>query len=160
MPGPLSLGQIATRLGGRVAGDSGTLVSQVGSLEHATAEQITFFADPKLKAKLAATRAGAVIVAAEGESLTARPRIVCEKPYVYFARVSQLFNPATRQVAGVHPSAVIAPGAHLGARVSIGPGCVGGEGGPTGADTVLSPRVLTSPACPPGAGGVVHRGGG
>ena len=128
MPGPLTLGQIATRLGGRVAGDAGTLVSQVGSLEHATPEQITFFADPKLKAKLAATRAGAVIVAAEGESLTTRPRIVCERPSVYFARVSQLFNPTGHQGPGVHPSAVIAPGAHLGARVSIGPGCVVGEG--------------------------------
>jgi UDP-3-O-[3-hydroxymyristoyl] glucosamine N-acyltransferase len=158
MPGPLTLGQIATRLGGRVAGDAGTLVNQVGSLEHATPEQITFFADPKLKAKLAATRAGAVIVAAEGESLTARPRIVCDKPYVYFARVSQLFNPASRQGPGVHPSAVIAPGAHLGARVSIGPGCVVGEGVQIGDDSCLYPRVVIYPGCTLGARVVVHSG--
>jgi UDP-3-O-[3-hydroxymyristoyl] glucosamine N-acyltransferase len=158
MPGPLTLGQIATRLGGRVAGDEGTLVSQVGSLEHATPEQITFFADPKLKAKLAATRAAAVIVAAEGEGLTPLPRIVCDKPYVYFARVSQLFNPATRQGPGVHPSAVIAPGVHLGARVSIGPGCVVGEGVQIGDDSCLYPRVVIYPGCSLGARVVVHSG--
>ena len=62
MPGPLTLGQIASRLGGRVAGDAATLITQVGSLEHAGDGQIAFFADPKLKAKLAATRAAAVIV--------------------------------------------------------------------------------------------------
>jgi UDP-3-O-[3-hydroxymyristoyl] glucosamine N-acyltransferase len=158
MPGPLTLGQIASRLGGRVAGNAETLVAQVGSLEHATAREITFFADPKLKAKLAATRAGAVIVSAEGEQLTALPRIVCDKPYVYFARVSQLFNPLVRQAPGVHPSAVVAPGAQLGARVSIGPGCVIGEGVRIGDDTCLYPRVVVYPGCTLGARVVVHSG--
>ena len=158
MPGPLTLGQIASRLGGRVAGNAETLVAQVGSLEHATAQQITFFSDPKLKAKLAATRAGAVIVDARSEALTSLPRIVCDKPYVYFARVSQLFNPATRQAIGVHPSAVVAPGAHLGARVSIGPGCVIGEGVQIGDDTCLYPRVVVYPGCTLGARVVVHAG--
>jgi UDP-3-O-[3-hydroxymyristoyl] glucosamine N-acyltransferase len=158
MPGPLTLGQIASRLGGRVAGDAETRVVQVGSLEHATAQQITFFADQKLKAKLAATRAGAVILSGESESLTTLPRIVCDKPYVYFARVSQLFNPATHQPPGVHPSAVIAPGAHLGARVSIGAGCVIGEGVRIGDDTCLYPRVVIYPGCTLGARGVVHSG--
>ena len=158
MPGPLTLGQIASRLGGRVAGNAETLVAQVGSLEHATPREITFFADPKLKAKLAATRAGAVIVAADGEALTALPRIVCDKPYVYFARVSQIFNPAVRQAPGVHPTAVIAPGAQLGARVSIGPGCVLGEGVQVGDDSCLYPRVVVYPGCTLGARVVVHSG--
>ena len=158
MPGPLTLGQIASRLGGRVAGNAETLVAQVGSLEHATAQQITFFSDPKLKARLAATRAGAVIVDARSEALTSLPRIVCDKPYVYFARVSQLFNPVTRQAVGVHPSAVVAPGAHLGARVSIGPGCVIGEGVQIGDDSCLYPRVVIYPGCTLGARVVVHAG--
>jgi UDP-3-O-[3-hydroxymyristoyl] glucosamine N-acyltransferase len=158
MPGPLTLGQIASRLGGRVAGNAETLVAQVGSLEQATPQQITFFVDPKLKAKLAATRAGAVIVAAEGEQLTALPRIVCDKPYVYFARVSQLFNPATHQPPGVHPTAVIASGAQLGARVSIGAGCVIGEGVRIGDDSCLYPRVVVYPGCSLGARVVVHAG--
>ena len=158
MPGPLTLGQIASRLGGRVAGNAETLVAQVGSLEHANPQQITFFSDPRLKAKLAATRAGAVIVDAAGEKLTALPRIVCDQPQVYFARVSQIFNPAVRQAPGVHPTAVIAPGARLGARVSIGPGCVVGEDVRIGDDTCLYPRVVVYPGCSIGARVVVHSG--
>jgi UDP-3-O-[3-hydroxymyristoyl] glucosamine N-acyltransferase len=158
MPGPLTLGQIASRLGGRVAGDAETLVAQVGSLEHATSRQIAFFSDPKLKAKLAATRAGAVIVDAAGEGMTKLPRIVCDKPSVYFARVSQLFNPAVRQAPGVHSSAVIAPGVQLGARVSVGPGCVIGEGVRLGDDSCLYPRVVVYPGCSIGARVVVHAG--
>src|SRR5437762_173241 len=61
MPGPLTLGQIVARLGGRVAGNAETVVHQVASLEGATAEHISFFTGRRYRAKLAATRAGAVI---------------------------------------------------------------------------------------------------
>src|SRR5256885_16110357 len=105
MPGPLTLGQIVARLGGRVAGNAETVVHQVASLEGATAEHISFFTGRRYRAKLAATRAGAVVLGAESEADTARPRIVADHPYAYFARVSQLFNPLVAQPPGVHPSA-------------------------------------------------------
>ena len=78
MPGPFTLQQIAQRLGGRAVGESGILIRQVGSLERATREQITFLSNSKLKAKLAETRAGAVILAPENESLTGLPRILAD----------------------------------------------------------------------------------
>jgi UDP-3-O-[3-hydroxymyristoyl] glucosamine N-acyltransferase len=158
MPGPLTLGEIASRLGGRVAGDAGTVIHQVGSLEGATAEQITFLVGAKHAAKLAATQAGAVIVSPATEALTARPRIVCDDPYAYYARVSQLFNPLVLQAPGVHPSAVVATSARLGARVSIGPGCVVGEGASIGDDTCLYPHVVIYPGCSIGARCIVQAG--
>src|SRR5579859_533629 len=124
MAAPLTLGQIASRLGGRVAGDAGLVIRQVGSLENAKSDQTTFFSSARYKSRLAATRAGAVIVGKEGEGLTTLPRIVCEDPYAYFARVSQIFNPLTTQPPGIHPSASVAASARLGGRVSIGAGCV------------------------------------
>ena len=158
MPGPLTLGQIAARLGGRVAGNAETLVTQVGSLERAGAQQITFFSDPKLKAKLQATRAAAVIVGADGEGLTSLPRIVVERPYAYFARVSQLFNPVVAQPAGIHPSAVVSEKAVLGKGVSIGAGCVVGEGCSIGDDSCLYPRVVVYPGCTIGKRVILHSG--
>jgi UDP-3-O-[3-hydroxymyristoyl] glucosamine N-acyltransferase len=158
MPGPLTLGQIASRLGGRVAGDADTLIRQVGSLEHALPGEITFLSSNKYKTKLAATRAAAVIIAPQHEGLTTLPRIVCERPHAYFARVSQLFNPLTTQAPGVHPSAVVAPGAKLGAGVSIGAGCVIGEGATIGDDSCLYPRVVVYPGCTLGARVIVHSG--
>ena len=158
MPGPLTLGEIASRLGGRVAGDARTLIRQVASLENAGAGEIAFLTSAKHKAKLAATQAAAVIVSAAAEKLTARPRIVCDDPYAYYARVSQIFNPRTLQEPGVHPSAVVAPGARLGARVSIGPGCVVGAGASIGDDSCLYPRVVVYPGCSIGARCILQAG--
>jgi len=158
MPGPFTLGQIASRLGGRVAGDPQTLIRQVGSLDGAAAGQITFFNSKKLGAKLGETRAAAVILAPENERLTKLPRIVAENPYAYFARVSQLFNPVLTQAPGVHPSAVVASTAKLGKNVSIGAGCVIGDDVVIGDDCCLYPRVVLYPGCKMGSRVVIHAG--
>src|SRR5256885_4939372 len=158
MPGPLTLGEIASRLGGRVAGEPRPRISQVGSLEGAGAGQITFLSGPRYKMKLATTRAAAVILGPEMEGLTTLPRIVCEHPYAYFARLSQLFNPLTVQAPGVHPSAVVAPTARLGERISIGPHCVVGDGAAIGDHSCLYPGVTVYPGCLIGARAIVHSG--
>ena len=158
MPGPLTLGQITSRLGGRVAGDPQTLIRQVGSLERAAAGQISFFSNSKHKAKLAETRAAAVILAPANELLTALPRIVADNPYAYFARVSQLFNAVQLQPPGVHPSAVVSASAKLGKNVSIGPGCVVGDDVVIGDETCLYPRVVIYPGCVLGKRVVAHAG--
>ena len=158
MPGPLTLGQIASRLGGRVAGDPETLIRQVGSLEHAAAGQIAFFNSRKLLERLSQTRAAAVILAPENEGLTKLPRIVADNPYAYFARVSQLFNPVLAQAPGVHPSAVVSPSARLGKNVSVGAGCVIGDEVAIGDDSCLYPRVVIYPRCSLGKRVVIHAG--
>jgi UDP-3-O-[3-hydroxymyristoyl] glucosamine N-acyltransferase len=158
MPGPFTLGEIASRLGGRVAGDSRTLIHQVGSLERAAAGQISFLSSSKHASSLSVTRAAAVIIAPENEKLTALPRIVCDAPYAYFAKVSQLFNSVTTQAAGVHPSAVVSAKASLGERVSIGAGCVVGDGVRIGDDCCLYPRVVIYPNCSLGNRVILHAG--
>jgi UDP-3-O-[3-hydroxymyristoyl] glucosamine N-acyltransferase len=158
MPGPLTLGEIVQRLGGRVAGDAQTLVHQVASLDGADHRHISFFTGRRYRAKLAATRAGAVVLGPEAEAETTLPRIVAENPYVYFARLSQLFNPLVVQAPGVHPAAVVAKSAKLGARVSIGAGCVVGEGAEIGDDSTLYPRVVIYPRCSIGSRVIIHSG--
>ena len=158
MPGALTLGEIVARLGGRLAGDPATVIRQVGSLDKAGADQIAFLSSDKLRSKLSATRAAAVILAAEHEQLTRLPRIVCDAPYVYFAKVSQLFNPLASQAPGVHASAVVAKDVVLGKNVSIGAGCVVGEGVAIGDDSCLYPRVVVYPGCSLGRRVIVHSG--
>ena len=158
MPGPLTLGQIVARLGGRVSGDAETVVEQVASLDGASSRQISFFTGSRYRAQLAATRAAAVIVGPESEGETTLPRIVADNPYAYFARVSQLFNPVVAQPLGVHPSAVVAKSAKLGERVSIGPGCVVGDGVTIGDDTCLYPRVVIYSGCSLGKRVILHSG--
>jgi len=158
MPGPFTLAQLVSRLGGRLVGDPRVLIVQVGSLEGAGPGQIAFLAHPRYRAKLAATRASAVVLGEHAAPLTGLPRIVCDNPYAYFARLSQLFNAPVTQAPGVHPGAVVAPSARLGARVSVGAGCVIGEGTAIGDDSCLYPRVVLYPGCRIGARAVVHSG--
>src|SRR5687767_9173502 len=158
MPGPYTLGQIAARLGGRVAGDAETVIRQVGSLEQAGAGQVTFFSNKKLHSLLSETRAAAVILAPENEKLTRLPRIVADNPYAYFAKVSQLFNSTLSQEQGVHPSAVVSPKASLGKGVSIGAGCVIGDDVVIGDQSCLYPRVVIYPKCTIGKRVVIHAG--
>ena len=154
----LTLAEIASRIGGRVAGDPQVLIRQVGTLERAGEGQIAFLANPRYRSRLAATRASAVIVGPDAEALTALPRIVCDNPYAAFARASQLFNPRTAQPPGVHPSAMVAPTARLGTGVSIGPGCVVGEDVWIGDDCCLYPSVVVYAGCRIGARGILHSG--
>ena len=158
MAGPMTLAQIVARLGGRVAGASDTLIHQVGSLETADSRQISFYTGKRHRAKLDATKAGAIIVSPDCEGDTKRPRIVADNPYLYFARVSQLFNPLVRQPAGVHPSAVVAKSAKLGEGVSIGAGCVVGEDVVIGDGSCLYPRVVIYAGCKLGKRVIVHSG--
>jgi len=158
MPGPLTLGEIASRLGGRVAGDPATRIRQVGSLEHAGADQIAFLSSARHKAKLSGTRAAAVILSSEHEALTSLPRIVCDNPYAYFARVSQLFNALVTQSPGIHPTAIVSEKARLGKDVSIGAGCVIGDDVSIGDGSCLYPRVVVYAGCTLGKRVVVHAG--
>jgi UDP-3-O-[3-hydroxymyristoyl] glucosamine N-acyltransferase len=176
MPGPLTLGEIAARLGGRLVGGAGVLIEQIGSLEHAGPRQIAFFSGPRYRAQLAATRAGAVIVPPAAAQQTKLPRIVSDDPHAYFCRVSRLLNPAPMPVAGVHATAQVDPtarvcasarieagavvgaGAELGERAWVGAGSFVGDGVSIGADTRLHPSVTVYAACRLGARVIVHAG--
>ncbi|MEW5863306.1 MAG: UDP-3-O-(3-hydroxymyristoyl)glucosamine N-acyltransferase [Pseudomonadota bacterium] len=158
MPGPLTLQQIASQLGGRIAGDPGVLIRQVASLAAAGEGEITFLAGARYRSQLATTRASAVIVGPEAEGLTRLPRIVADNPYAYFARVSQLFNALTVQAPGVHATATVARDVRLGAGVSVGAGCVIGEGAEIGEGSTLYPNVVVYPGCRIGARAIVHSG--
>ena len=176
MPVPYTLAEIASRFGGRVIGNPDTLIRQVGSLEHAGADQITFFSHLRYKGKLAATHAGAVVLGDGMQDLTGIPRIVCENPYAYFARISQLFNSAEAPQAGRHPTAQISPTAYVAAsaridagaivedeariddRVWVGTGCHVGRGSSIGEGGRLYPRVVVYHQCRIGLRAIIHSG--
>jgi len=176
MPVPFTLAEIASRLGGRVVGNQDALIRQVGSLERAGPDQITFLSHLRHKGKLAATRAGAVVLGDSAQDLTAIPRIVCENPYAYFARVSQLFNPVSAPEPGRHPTAqisasaqvaasarvdagvVVADGARIGERAWIGAGSHVGQGSSIGDDSRLHPSVVVYHECRIGLRAIIHSG--
>jgi UDP-3-O-[3-hydroxymyristoyl] glucosamine N-acyltransferase len=174
--GPFRLAEIVARFGGELVGDPDITVRQVGTLARAEPGEISFLVHQRYRGELAATRAAAVIVPESERGATALPRIVCRDPYAYFARVSMLFNAPPAVAAGVHPTAVVAPDAHVAASASVGPGCVVergarigddvalgagcfvGEHATIGAGSRLNPHVTVQARCVVGARAVVHSG--
>ncbi len=151
-------------------------VSQVGSLENAAAGQIAFFSNPRYKAKLATTKASAVVLSPAAEGLTPLPRIVSDNPYAYFAHLSRLFNPDGDPIPGIHatavvsPEAVVSPTAHIGAgsviaagasighRTLIGAGSYIGESASIADDCRLHPSVVVQQGCRIGSRAILHPG--
>jgi UDP-3-O-[3-hydroxymyristoyl] glucosamine N-acyltransferase len=170
------LSDIVALFGGRVLGDESTKINQVATLENAKQNQIAFLANAKYRKQLETTHAAAVIVSESNMDATELPRIVCDNPYSYFAKLSAFLNPLDAFVAGIHPSAVIgsgatvSPTAHIAAHVSIGEGVVIGEGcvvmsgcsigahARLGENTRLYPRVVVYHECVLGRNVILHSG--
>jgi len=140
-----SLKQIVERFGGEVLGDAAVQVDQVATLETAAGTQISFFTNPRYRRQLEQTQAGAVIVSREVGKIEGRTLIVCDNPYSYFARVSDILNPPPALVPGAHPSAAIHAQAHVHPSASIGP-LVAIDAG-----AVIGPRSAIGPGSSIGA---------
>ncbi len=136
-PPSYSLREIVARLGGEIVGDPATTVKRIAAIETATPDSITFVASERYAAQLAGSRAGVVIVRESMRGVTDRPRVVCSNPYAYFARVSDLFNPAPGARPGTHPAAVVDPSAAIAPDAEIGPFVVVGRNVRIGAGSVI-----------------------
>lgn len=175
-----SLGDISQRLGGELIGDAAIAVTRIGTLEGAGSDTITFLANPRYQAQLAASKAACVIVGpALRDAAAARgAALVCADPYLAFARLTQWWALQTRAPAspGVHASAVVEEGAfidpsasvgalaHVAQGAHVGPGAVIGAHSHVGTDaqvgagTWLKPRVVLGDGCRIGQRGIVHSG--
>ena len=158
----LRLGSIVESLGGELLGNPDTRIQALATLESASPDSLSFLSNPKYQQQLAASRAACVIVGPDmREAAVARGAcIVVDQPYLYYARVTQLWK---KQMPGyaaprIHPSAVIDPEASIAAGVSIGPLCVVERGASIGAGTVLNSRVTVGEGCVLGERCILHPG--
>ena len=177
MSSPRSLAEIADLVGGKVEGDGMVSVSGVADLLGAGPGDLSFFAHPRYETAARQTKAAALLVGPQAPKDLGRARIRVANPSAAFTRVAMLFAPAeSPRLTGVHPSAIVAPGADLGRRVGIGPHVVIEEGVQIGdgtqigagsylgrdvrigADCVLHPRVYVGERCLLGNRVVMHPG--
>ncbi|MFG5779419.1 UDP-3-O-(3-hydroxymyristoyl)glucosamine N-acyltransferase [Comamonas sp. J-3] len=150
----LQLGQIVDALGGRLEkGDRSLQIEAIASLEDAGPHDISFLSNPRLHAQMQASRAACVAVSERMEA-QARERagayLVVDDPYLFFARLTQLWRQHHQIRAvktGVHPSAVVEEGAQIHPSASVGPLCHVGAGAVIGADSVLTSRVTLGAGC-------------
>lgn len=158
----LSLASIQQALGGELRGDGSLMIEGLAPLESAGPHALSFLSNPRYQSQLHSTQAGCVIVApAMADVAAARGAcIVTEQPYLYFARLTQLWKRGLQRSAqgNIHPSAVIDPSAVIAPTATIGPLCVIERGARIGDDTVLRSRVTVGEDCVVGARCILHSG--
>lgn len=170
----VSLGDIVSRLGGRLIGDSSIRVERVATLENAKEGSVTFLANPKYVSRLGGTGASAVVLSADHLAHCPVAAIETPQPYLYFARLSALLNPPVLPPPGIASSATcesevpaschVGPGAYIGAnvrigeRVVIGAGCHLLAGSALGSDSFLYPGVTVYADCAVGHRAIIHSG--
>ena len=129
------------------------LISGIGSLGGAQPDQLAFLSSPRFRDQLADSEAAAVMVTADVAEQSSRSLLVCDSPYLAYARLSQLFDTAPIPPAGIHPSAVVEPGAEVAADACIGPNvvidrdAVIGAGSWIGAGSVIGQRSRIGSRC-------------
>ncbi|MEW6563069.1 MAG: UDP-3-O-(3-hydroxymyristoyl)glucosamine N-acyltransferase [Pseudomonadota bacterium] len=131
------LRELVARFGGRIEGDPEVEIVQVATLSSAQPGQIAFLSNSKYRAQLDGTQAGAVILSDADADATDLPRIVCDNPYAYFARLSAFLNPMPRYEPGIHPTAAIGEGAEIAQSAYIGPHVTIGAGAKIGDGSVI-----------------------
>ncbi|MGG5809513.1 UDP-3-O-(3-hydroxymyristoyl)glucosamine N-acyltransferase [Falsiroseomonas sp. CW058] len=142
---PLTLAELAEAAGGELrGGDPARRFSGVGPLDGAGPEEVTFLENRRYAAQLATTRAGAVVLAPD-----LAPRvpdgtaaIVTPNAYLGFARIAARLHPAPPPRPGIHPTALVDPGAKLGEGCEIGPFAVVEAGAGLGAGCVVGAHAV------------------
>jgi UDP-3-O-[3-hydroxymyristoyl] glucosamine N-acyltransferase len=138
----MKLSEIASALGATLEnGDPKTEIIGVSGIEEATAGQITFVANPKYFAAAKDTAAAAIIVSEDFPAVT-RALLRSKNPYLCFARAIDLFYQSPKYAAGIHPTAVVAATAKVGANAHLGAYVVIDDGVEIGDNAVLLPHVV------------------
>ncbi len=145
----IPLAELCTLLEGKLHGGAGQSVQSIAPLDRAGPGDLSFLANPRYAANLAATRATAVLLQAAQVAQCPVACIEVDNPYLAYARASALFDDRPVPNRQVHTTATVADSAKLGENVTIGPHCVVEEGAVIGADTVLGPNSVV------GAGTVI-----
>jgi len=149
----MTLGQLAEALGATLKGAEAVQITGLATLQEAGPGQLSFLANPQYRKYLDDSQAAAVLLkAADAEGFAGNALIVAD-PYLAYARISHLFDPKPKAVAGIHPSAVVAEDAQVDASACVGPFVVVESGARIGANVTLGAH------CVVGARSVIGEGG-
>ena len=136
-----TLSELAVLLDGRIIGDADVLICGINSLEEAEEGEISFFANPKYREKLATTKASAILVKPGTES-AGNNLLVVPDPYVAFGKLLEYFHGRTNPRAGIHPLAFMGENALVSPEASIYPHVYIGARATIAKDVVLYPGVV------------------
>lgn len=146
--GPFPLQKLAECAGARIIGnegiDSDRLYVGIAPLQSAGPQDVSFLDNRRYAPLLEQTRAGVVLL---GQAFVDRlPKstvgLVCQAPYLAWARVASLFHPVPAVVPGIHPTALVGTEAAVDPSAQIGPFVVIGARASIGAGTRIDSHAV------------------
>ena len=132
----MKLEAIAKTLGCQLDGDPNIEITGVAGIEEARPGELTFLSNRKYRPLLSSTRASAIIVAKDVGAIRI-DALRSANPHLDFARAIELFHAAPKYAPGIHPTAIVAKSAKIGADAHIGPYCFVDEETEIGSKAVL-----------------------
>jgi UDP-3-O-[3-hydroxymyristoyl] glucosamine N-acyltransferase len=150
-----TLRELAEYLGGELSGNGDVRITGVAGLDDAQEGHISFLANLKYAARVATTKAGAVLLPPGAEN-HGRNAIVLANPYLGFAKLVTLFYVRPPQVKGVMPGAFVGAGVAMGSDVTVYPGAFVGDGVKLGDRVTLFPGVAVYDGAEVGSDSVLH----
>ncbi len=95
-------------------------ITGLATLQEAGPGQLSFLANRQYRKFLDESQAAAVLITAEDAEGFTGNAVIVPDPYLAYARISHLFDPKPKAVAGIHPSAVVAEDAQVDESASVG----------------------------------------
>ncbi len=159
--GPASLRELAELTGASLAdgGEADPPIASVAPLERAGSGQISYFADRRYAADLAATGATALFIAPAQADRAPKGvvRLITPEPQVAYAAAAARLHRARTIPAGAatHPSANLEEDVVIGPGAIVGPGVSIGRGSQIGAGAVIGVGVAIGRHCQVGPNAVI-----
>ncbi|MGH2373153.1 MAG: UDP-3-O-(3-hydroxymyristoyl)glucosamine N-acyltransferase [bacterium] len=151
----MKLADLARLARADLSGSGEIEIRAVTDLAHAHHEAIVLVADPRRLPDAEASAAGALLIGSAAPAVR-KPALRAHNVRAAFARVLGAFAPAPRAGEGIHPTAVVAPDAHVGRDVTLGPLVVVEAGAAVGDRTALLAGVTVGPRVRIGVDCLLH----
>ena len=175
----MTAARIAEIVGGVVYGDGNRVIDAVEGIRHAGKRDLSFVSHRRMKDLLNSSQAGIVLVCKElaSEDTSERTLISVDNVDIAFSKVLTFFAEEPPEFERtIHPTAVVATDAKIGANVAIGPnavieagveigdgsvigaGCYIGHQVKIGKDNLIYPNVTIMYRCIIGNKNIIHPG--
>jgi UDP-3-O-[3-hydroxymyristoyl] glucosamine N-acyltransferase len=151
----MTVRELAECVGGSVEGDLEARIIGVSSIEDAQRGDIVFAENSRYLSQAEKSDASAIVAFLDATTPD-KPLIKVNNPRYAFAKILEMFAPRLNAPVGVHPTAVVGKGVHLGEGVSIGPHAVVGDHVRIGDHTALLAGAFVGEDCRIGERCILH----
>ncbi len=151
-PKSFKLSQLATLIGAELEGDPDKEIIGINNLASALDDEISFIAREAYKSQLESTSAGVVICNSQTSESYDGNKLVCQNPYLAYAKCTKLFKEKPSMKIGISNLASIASSSLVSDKASVGNFVTISE------DTIIEDHVILMPGVYIGKGSKVGKG--